>query len=326
MDRRTTAAYVLSAGLIAATGAGTLVATRPPAPRRAPNPPRCATSSRPPSSPASSTWSIPLPRSRPPLAPRMPDPVSRRGPPPPGHRQPHPLRRHRRRRPSRTRRVSHPGRARPGRSRAHGDLRAGDDRGTEPEDPEGEHEAERETENRRSGAEDERERRTTEVAGTDRDERRPRKRRRTHRAAASRVLAAGISTLLTLGIVAVLQRHDTSGAAPAPPPVTQVVVDPPRTVVAWSCAITAPAYDRGAPGRVRRGDHDRKRVGPTVGIGCCSAGPGLAGGWAVLRRARAVCRAGYGRTPAPAATPAPTFAPAPPPTSPPTTVSSASHP
>ena len=66
MDRRTTAAYVLSAGLIAATGAGALVATAASSPRQAPTPLRCATSSRPPSSPGSSTSSTPLPRLRPP--------------------------------------------------------------------------------------------------------------------------------------------------------------------------------------------------------------------------------------------------------------------
>jgi hypothetical protein len=148
------------------------------------------------------------------------------------------------------------------------------------------------------------------------------KRKRPHRAAASRVLAAGISSSLTIGIVASLQHHDAAVAKAAVPPTSvAVVVERPRTIV-----------------RVVVRHHRAKPV-PTTAPPAPSA---TAAGAGQAYAATSGQQGGYASAPAPAPVqgpaaapapayvpppaPAPTFAPAPPPTTPATTVSSASHP
>jgi hypothetical protein len=147
------------------------------------------------------------------------------------------------------------------------------------------------------------------------------KRKRPHRAAASRVLAAGISSSLTIGIVASLQHHDAAVAKAVPPTSVAVVVERPRTIV-----------------RVVVRHHRAKPVPTTAppAFSATAAGTGQAyaatsgqqGGYA--SGPAAAPAPGPAAAPAPAyvppPAPAPTFAPAPPPTTPATTVSSASHP
>jgi len=143
------------------------------------------------------------------------------------------------------------------------------------------------------------------------------KRKRPHRAAASRVLAAGISSSLTIGIVASLQHHDAAVAKAATPPTSvAVVVERPRTIV-----------------RVVVRHHRAKPVPTTAppapsataaGSGQAYAAPSGQQGYAPAPVQGPAAAPAPAYVPPPA--PAPTFAPAPPPTTPATTVSSASHP
>ncbi len=145
------------------------------------------------------------------------------------------------------------------------------------------------------------------------------KRKRPHRAAASRVLAAGISSSLTIGIVASLQHHDAAVAkATIPPTSVAVVVERPRTIV-----------------RVVVRHHRAKPVPTTAPLAPSATAAGSGQAYAAPSGQQGYAPApapvqGPAAAPAPAyvppPAPAPTFAPAPPPTTPATTVSSASHP